>query len=99
MIDRLAEDPFHAALSALHPPMPEGKEHLVYRDFPKLPERAWDWILEVLHDYELHVLTEAKYRRDGGDLARGQIWVHPDGLLELERRFALEGEALFNPPQ
>jgi len=67
----------------LHPPMPEGKEHLVYRDFPKVRKGLFDWFLEQLEPYELEVLTYAQYETEHGLLARGQIWVNPDGLALL----------------
>lgn len=76
-----------AALDDFHPPMPPGKEHLVYRDFPKVQEKLWEFFLEVLKPFELEVLTYARYvRSDGSVLARGQVFVHPDGLKELLRR-------------
>ena len=79
-----------------HPPMPEGKEHLVYRDFPKMVERLWDWILENLADYELHVLTDARYTMaDGEKAARGQIWVRPEGLEHLSAVFERDKDILF----
>ncbi len=67
------------AFSEFHPPLPEGKEHLKYVDFPKMPIALWEWTLEVLAPFELHVLSYATYDK----LARGQIWVHPDGFKEL----------------
>jgi len=81
-----------AALDKLHPPLPEGKEHLVYKDFPKVTLPIWNWIKEVLGPYELHLLSEARYEHDGITLARGQIWVHPDGLPALKEAF--NGEAI-----
>lgn len=70
-------------INMLHPPMPEGKEHLVYRDFPKMIKPLFDWFLEQLEPYELEVLTYAEYEHDGVKLARGQVFVHPDGLANL----------------
>lgn len=79
-----------------HPPMPEGKEHLVYRDFPQMLDRLWDWTLENLADYELHVLSDARRTaKDGVRLARGQIWVHPDGLKNLKVAFERDKGILF----
>lgn len=71
------------ALDKLQPPMPEGKEHLVYRDFPKMKLELFEWFLEKLAPWELEVLTFARYETPNGVLARGQIFVHPDGLAEL----------------
>lgn len=72
-----------SALGLMQPPMPEGKEHLVYRDFPKMRESMFQWILKQLEDFELEVLTYARYEIKNEVLARGQIWVHPDGLKTL----------------
>lgn len=77
----MSDIPLH--LLNMHPPMPEGKEHLVYRDFPKMRLGLFEWFLEQLKDHELEVLTFARYEIDGEVLARGQIWVHPDGLALL----------------
>ena len=93
------DDPLLMDLDSMIPPMPEGKEHLVYRDFPKMPVNVWEWVKSVLADYELHLLTEAKYQRGPDTVMRGQIWVHPDGLKALNQRFKIEGAALFNPTQ
>lgn len=67
-----------------HPPMPDGKEHLVYRDVPKMPIEVWEWMKEFLAEFELQILTDARYERKNGDiLDRGQFFVHPDGLTAI----------------
>lgn len=74
-------------LDAFRPPMPSGKEHLVYRDVPKLQLKLWNWLKEVLGPYEFELLTEAHYKTQKyGTLSRGQFFVHPDGLKEICRR-------------
>ena len=66
------------------PPMPKGKEHLVYRDVPKMPIEVWEWMKEFLAEYEFQLLADAKYEHKNGDiLGRGQFFVHPDGLTAL----------------
>jgi hypothetical protein len=78
------------------PPMPKGKEHLVYRDFPKMSLHIWEWMLENLKDYELHVLASARYKAsDGTTLGRGQIFVHLDGIKNLKVAFERDKEKLF----
>lgn len=73
-----------AALKSIHPPMPEGKEHLVYRDTPKMLAHIWEWMKEELAPFELELLTDARYTaNDGVELGRGQFFVHPDGLKHL----------------
>jgi hypothetical protein len=79
-----------------HPPMPEGKEHLVYRDFPKMQLHIWQWILENLKDYELEVLAYAAYESsDGTILGRGQVFVHLDGIKNLKVAFGRDQDKLF----
>lgn len=98
-------DPTVLALLGGHPPMPEGKEHLVYRDFPKMKLELFEWILSQLEDFELEVLTFARYEHKDGILARGQIWVHPDGLatltdaLDRDMEHLLSIGALTNDPE
>ena len=82
------------ALDKLQPPMPSGKEHLVYRDFPKMKLELFEWFLEKLAPYELEVLTFARYETENGVLARGQIFVHPDGLAELPGHLERDMESL-----
>ena len=81
-------------LDKLRPPMPAGKEHLVYRDFPKMKLELFEWFLEKLGPYELEVLTFARYETPDGVLARGQIFVHPDGLAELPAHLEREMDDL-----
>lgn len=98
-------DPMVLALMGGHPPMPEGKEHLVYRDFPKMKLELFEWFLTQLEDFELEVLSFARYQHEDGILARGQIFVHPDGLATLEDALdrdvehLLEIGALTNEPE
>jgi hypothetical protein len=67
-----------------HPPMPEGKEHLVYRDVPKMPIGVWEWMKEFLAEYEFQLLADARYElKDGTVLGRGQFFVHPEGLTAI----------------
>ena len=70
-------------ISMPHPPMPEGKEHLVYRDLPKMALPFWEWMKDFLADYELEILTDASYIIKGQKVGRGQIFVHPDGLTAI----------------
>jgi hypothetical protein len=78
------------------PPMPKGKEHLVYRDFPKMSLHIWEWTLKNLQGYELEVLTSATYKgRDGAMLGRGQIFVHLDGIKNLRVALERDRDTLF----
>lgn len=79
-----------------HPPMPPGKKHLVYRDWPKMPQHVWEWVKDQLQPFELQVLSEAVYQKaDGKTLARGQMWVHLDGLATLKEAFERDRDQLF----
>jgi hypothetical protein len=83
----------------IQPPMPLGKEHLVYRDFPVMSLRLWKWTLENLEGYDLEVLTSAQYKSsDGTMLGRGQIFVHLDGLKNLKIAFERDRSELFPEP-
>jgi hypothetical protein len=74
-------------------PLPKGSEHLVYKDFPKMPIRVWEFIIAILTPFELKVLAYSTY--DNDTLARGQVFVHPDGMVALEKAIAEAGDALF----
>lgn len=65
------------------PPMPEGKEHLRYFDFPRMAIADWEAVLLFLEPYELHILASSTYRKSGTLTARGQIWAHPNGFKAL----------------
>ena len=78
-----------------HPPLPKGKEHLVYRDWPKLPLHVWEYIKEFLADHELTMLTDATYTIKDVEYGRGQMFVHPDGLTALNEAAKRGADKLF----
>ena len=76
-------------------PLPKGKDHLVYRDFPKMPLHVWQWTKKNLEAFELEIITDAEYMHPDGQLGRGQIFVHPDGLKHLQTIFSQHAAMLF----
>lgn len=73
----------------------KDKDHLVYRDFSAMPVDVWAWVKQQLESFELILLTERLTERDGKQFARGQVFVHPDGLPALLRAAQREAKSLY----
>lgn len=81
---------------AFRPPMPEGKEHLVYRDIPWCSATIFEWMMKELEPYELEILAVSRREAiDGTPVMRGQIWVNQDGLNALPEALERDKEKLF----
>jgi len=87
----------YKAFLGIHPPMPEGKEHLVYRDFPPMRLPLWEWMKSHMAQYELVHLTEAITTHEGEQYGRGQVWVHPDVFTAMKDEFEKVEHILFPP--
>jgi hypothetical protein len=77
----------------LPPPMPEGKEDWVYKDWPNMLEPLWRELFGIIGEGNFELLTEARRRwPDGTVTFRGQMLIAPTGVANMKARAALAKE-------